>query len=102
MRRRSTGTCASAEEGYVDGQLQVAGMYLTGRGAPQSDNTAAAWYLRAAEAGSPDAQVMLGWMHEVGRGVPKDLGESVRWFRLAAAQGNTVARDHLKYLETPR
>lgn len=45
---------------------------------------------------------MLGWMHEVGRGVPKDLGESVRWFRLAAAQGNTVARDHLKYLETPR
>ena len=74
-------------------------MYLTGRGAPLSDNTAAAWYLRAAEAGSPDAQAMLGWMYEVGRGVPKDLGEAVRWFRLAAAQGNTVARDHLKYLE---
>jgi len=90
----------SAEEGYVDGQLQTAGMYLTGRGAKQSDNAAAAWYLRAAEAGSPDAQAMLGWMHEVGRGVPKDLGESVRWYRLAAAQGNSVARDHLKYLET--
>ena len=74
-------------------------MYLTGRGAPQSDNTAAAWYRRAAEAGSPDAQVMLGWMHEVGRGVPKDLGESARWFLLAAAQGNTFARDRLKNLE---
>jgi TPR repeat protein len=45
---------------------------------------------------------MLGWMHKIGRGVPKNLDESVRWFRLAAAQGNTVARDHLKYLEPLR
>jgi hypothetical protein len=77
-------------------------MHLTGRGAEQSDNTAAAWYLRAAEAGSPDAQAMLGWMHEAGRGVPKDLGEAVRWYRLAAAQGNAVARDRLKGLGTRR
>jgi len=91
----------AAEEGYVDGQLQIAGMYLTGRGASQSDNTAAAWYLRAAEAGSPDAQAMLGWMHEVG-GRPEGPWRAARWFRLAAAQGNTVARDHLTYLDTLR
>jgi len=46
--------------------------------------------------------MMLGWMHEVGRGVPKDLGEAARWFRLAAARGNSVARDHLRYIETLR
>jgi len=77
-------------------------MHLTGRGAKQNDNAAAAWYLRAAEAGSPDAQVMLGWMHEVGRGVPKNLDEAARRFGLAAAQGNAAARDRLKHLEALR
>jgi len=96
----SPGIAGSAK--VRQGDRQVAGMYLTGRGAPQSDNTAAVGYRRAAEAGSPDAQVMLGWMHEVGRGVPKDLDEAARWFGLAATQGNEVARVHLKHIETLR
>ncbi len=64
-------------------QARLAGMYRDGIGVPEGI------FLR-------------GVLYAYGWGVPKDLGESVRWFRLAAAQGNTVARDHLKYLETPR
>ena len=61
-------------------------MYAKGRGVPQDDAEAAAWYRRAAEQGDADAQFGLGAMYAEGRGVPQDDPEAHTWLNLAASR----------------
>jgi TPR repeat protein len=66
--------------------VNLANMYLAGRGVPQSDADAIRWYREAAERGDRSGQRMMGVMYSAGRGVPKDDQEAARWFRLAAGE----------------
>ena len=70
-------------------------MYDQGRGVPQDDAEAVAWYRRAAEQGNARAQYNLGGMYREGRGVPQDDAEAVAWYRRAAEQGHARAQYNL-------
>ena len=70
-------------------------MYDNGRGVPQDDAEAVAWYRKAAEQGDADAQTYLGFMYDKGRGVRQDYDEAVTWYRKAAEQGHATAQTNL-------
>ncbi len=76
-----------AEQGLATAQFNLGIMYAEGRGVPQDDAEAAAWYRRAAEQGNALAQTNLGFVYGTGRGVPQDEVEAFVWYRKAAEQG---------------
>ena len=80
-------THARAGQGDADAQYELGIMYAEGRGVPQNDAVAFAWYRQAAEAGVAAAQFNVGLMYSAGRGVPRDEAEAVTWYQQAAAQG---------------
>ena len=51
---------ARADAGEASAQFNLGGMYANGRGVPQDDAEAIAWYRRSAEQGQAGAQVNLG------------------------------------------
>ena len=63
-------------------------MHTNGRGIPQDDKQAVAWYRKAAEQGDAGAQFNLGVMYFNGRGVPQDDKKAYVWFSVAAANGD--------------
>jgi TPR repeat protein len=79
----------------IQEQIQLAGEYLAGHGAPQDWKRAAFWYERAAGAGDPRAQLHIGYLYEAGIGVPRDPVRAVHWYQLAAAGGLVSAKANL-------
>ena len=73
----------------------------SGKGVPQDDVEAVAWYRRAAEQGDQvldaaciaGAQGALGYMYSTGRGVPQDDVEAYKWKSLAATYADASDRD---------
>ena len=63
-------THARAGHGDADAQYELGIMYAEGRGVPQNDAVAFAWYRQAAEQGVAKAQFNVGLMYSAGRGVP--------------------------------
>ncbi len=74
----------AADQGYVPAQINLAGMYLDGRGVDQDDAQALRWLHLAADQNDSVAQAIFGGLYAEGRGVPQDEAEAVRWYRLAA------------------
>ncbi len=73
-------------------------MYRDGRGVPQDDAQAVAWYRKAAEQGYASAQFTLGLRYAEGEGVLQDFRLAVAWFRKAADQGYALAQYNLGYM----
>jgi hypothetical protein len=67
-------------------------MYSDGRGVPQDDRQAAAWFALAAAQGNPKAQFSLGGMYEDGAGVPRDVAKAVQLYEAGARQGHPGAQ----------
>ena len=88
-------THARAGHGDADAQYELGIMYAEGRGVPQNDAVAFAWYRQAAEQGVAEAQFNVGLMYSAGRGVPRDEAEAVTWYQQAAAQGLAEAQVNL-------
>lgn len=88
-------TLAKAQAGDAEAMEAVAGMYLSGTGAPKPDvPTGLNWERKAAQAGNADAQLSLGdiYFKAQGPGYPAaNHAESFKWYELAAKQGNTRA-----------
>jgi TPR repeat protein len=82
-----------AEEGDVDAQTSLAGMYLMGSGVARNFRLAAKWYRPAAEQGDAIAQLNLGDLYGRGLGVEKDLVRAWLWLSLAAAAEHDWAAD---------
>ena len=80
------------EQGHVEAQIFLGGMYEMGYGVPQDYAEAVRWYRKAAEQGDALAQAILGVMYRYGQGIPQDFIEALMWFNLAAAQGNKHGR----------
>jgi TPR repeat protein len=104
----------AAVQGCFVAQLNIASVYLNGRGFPRDHAEALKWYRMAADQGiaSPQyAQWMIGRIYQRGEGIPQDTVEAYKWFYLAASQGNNAAsqgdtkavaeRDRLRTLLTP-
>ena len=83
---RSTRRKYLAEQGYLDAQYNLGGMYHSGQGVPQDYKEAAKWYRKAAEQDEPDGQLKLAEMYRKGHGVPQDYEEAVKWYRQVAEQ----------------
>jgi uncharacterized protein len=93
-----------ADQGSVNAQVNLGGMYLSGQGVGQNFAEAAKWYRLAANQGNADGQNRLGTLYAVGRGVPKDYVIAYMWFSLSVAQRFKDAakmRDDLAQYMTP-
>jgi uncharacterized protein len=93
-----------SEQGNLEAQDYLGGMYVLGHGVPQDYVEAVKWFRKAAEQGYDNAQNNLGWMYEHGEGVPQDFVLAHMWYNLATAQGHEVAelyREHIAKKMTP-
>ena len=85
----------AAEQGDVEAQFNLAGMYAEGLGVAKDEAEATKWYRKAAEQGDIDAQFNLGGRYVDGRGVEKNEVEAVKWYLKAADQGDAYAQFNL-------
>lgn len=76
-----------AQAGDEVAQASLGWMYANGKGVPQDDVKALAWFHKAALQGEPTAQYALGCRYELGNGVAVDMKEAVRWYAASAEQG---------------
>ena len=83
----------SAEQGDVDAQFNIAGMYQEGQGVPQDYAEAVKWYQKAAEQGAFRAQFNLGVFYANGLGVPQNSVLAHMWFYLAASDRTGTVRE---------
>ena len=88
----------SAEQDNVWGLTNLAMCFLNGDGVVQSENQAAALYMRAAELGDSFAQYSIGVCYFQGIGVEQDLSKAIEWFKKAAEQGDENAIYNLSEL----
>lgn len=86
---------ARAEQGYIDQQMELANVYLSGRGVPQNLPEAARWFKRAAELGNPVAANTIGFFYQQGIGIRADPERAEHWFQMAAASGSSLAKVNL-------
>ena len=85
---------SAGEQGDVNAQYHLGGMYLDGRGVKQDYEEAMKWLHRAADRGQAGAQDRIGVMYRDGLGLERDEVETYMWFSLAAAGSNKFfARD---------
>lgn len=85
----------AADQGDVNAELSIGGLYYFGEGVTLDYAEAMRWYRMAADHGSAPAQYAVGSIYEHGQSVVQDYGEALRWYRMAAAQGNTRAEVNL-------
>ena len=82
---------ALAEQGNVQAEFFIGGMYLAGTGVPQDYAKALKWSRMAAEHGNTSAQFNLGKIYELGQGVPQDDVQAHMWFSLSTSSGDEQA-----------
>jgi hypothetical protein len=91
----------AAEQGLAQAQLNLAVLYLDGKGVESDPTVAARWLLKAAQQGLIEAQYDLGLLYEFGRGVAADREVAVAWYKKAAAQGDAQAKSKLAAFSAP-
>jgi hypothetical protein len=76
----------AADQGSIDGELQLAALYRDGRGKAFARDIAeaAVWYRKAAEQGDATAQGTLGVLYSMGQGVARSDPDAYFWLDLAA------------------
>lgn len=84
-----------AENGNVEAQYILGGMYEIGLGVARNDGQCAYWWQEAANQGHVDSQKALGSMYFSGRGVPQDYAKSMEWYLMAARQGHPHAQKYV-------
>ena len=63
----------AAEQGFAEGQRNLAFLYHSGQGVPKDDAIAVRWYTKAADQGNVEAQSDLAAIYHLGgQGVPQD------------------------------
>ncbi|HXZ18244.1 MAG TPA: hypothetical protein VEH77_20170, partial [Roseiarcus sp.] len=98
-----SGVAPSLREAVLAGspaaEYDLAQRLLDGRGLPQDQAAAAAWFERAASAGFAPAQFRLAALYQKGVGVPHDAAAAKRWYTAAAQAGNARAAHNLGVIE---
>ncbi len=88
----------AAEQGDLESQKAIGGMYLNGRGVIQDYRQAAHWFLRAAGQGDAHSQLIMAEMYENGIGTTKNIVLAHMMSNLASVKGNTEATNKRKEL----
>jgi TPR repeat protein len=76
-----------AENGDIEAQYNIAGMYAKGNGVKIDDEKAVYWYKKAAKQGHPRAQYNVGVMYLIGSGVYQSYEDAKPWLQLAYENG---------------
>jgi hypothetical protein len=77
-----------AEQGSAAAQLNIALLYLDGKGLPQDYGEAVTWLRRSAEQDNTEAQHDLGALYGAGKGLKRDYVQAYKWMNICAAKGN--------------
>ena len=85
----------AADQGFAEGQFNLAVLLTNGDGVGRNLSEAAVWCRRAAEQGFADAQFMLGIKLARGEGLPRDTVESAAWLQVATWNGHGEAARRL-------
>lgn len=87
---------AKAEKGDAQAQLELAKMFMYGKGAKQDEVEARKWIERAASQGVPAAQRIFGTMLRDAYGANhRDIPKAREWLKKAADQGDAEAKAEL-------
>src|ERR1019366_9993445 len=89
----------AAAHGKAEAECNLAILYQTGTGLPQSFNDALVWYGKAAEQGFAKAQHNLGALYGDGHGTPKDFVKAYKWLLLAQKSGYRDSQQALDWLK---
>lgn len=73
----------SAEQNYLQAQVELGRMYRTGDGIPEDHVKMVRWYRRAAEQGDVGAQLFVADAYAYGYGVEPDPVEAYVWYEVA-------------------
>ena len=84
-----------AEDGHVEAQYILGGMYEIGLGVARNDDQCAHWWQEAANQGHAGSQKALGSMYFSGRGVPQSYEKSMEYYLMAAEQGHPHAQKYV-------
>ena len=88
-------TKKAAEGGDVQAQIDLGGMYYSGKGVERDYKQAVEWFRKVAEQGSAEAQNRMGNMYGRGHGVKQDYKQAAEWYRKAAEQGHAWGQCNL-------
>ena len=78
------------------GQFALGRLYEAGKGVPQDNLEALAWYTRSADLGNIQAMLKLAILHRDGLpGIAPDLERSATWLQRAADAGSIAAMNEL-------
>jgi hypothetical protein len=88
----------AANRGYAPSQYRLGYCYESGKGAPQSFQTANQWYEKAATQGYVDAEYKLGHSYRTGRGTSIDLPVALGWYMKAADAGDQDALHNVGWM----
>lgn len=83
----------AAENGHVDGIINLAMAYGQGKGVDINLEKSHALFLKAANIDDPFAQYIVGLNYYYGKGVEEDIQKAFQWYRKAAENGE----DHAQY-----
>ena len=89
----------AAEQGYVDAQFNLGGMYDSGTGVARDEAEAAKWYRMAAEQGHAKSQYRVGAMDARGEGVPKNDAIAYMWINIASLEDDAARQNRELLLE---
>jgi uncharacterized protein len=80
--------------------VNLAGMYLDGRGGLAKDEVKALELChKAADADNENGVFLLGYIYEEGlAGISKDPGAALDWYKKSAARGNAAAQKRVSEL----
>jgi len=82
-----------AEAGDPDAQLQLARLYIAGKGTRQSGSKANFWLDKAARQGFREAQIMLADRYYAGTGIPRPyFAHALKWYIAAGNQNDPHAQ----------
>lgn len=87
---------ALAENGNIQGMLNLAGMYGEGKGTPKDQGKALEWYRKAADEGNGTAMYEVARAFDQGIGVEANPAKAQAWYWRAALQGDELAQEVLK------
>ncbi len=88
----------AANAGYALSQYRLGYCYESGKGVPQSFQTANQWYEKAAGQGNVDAEYKLGHSYRTGRGVAINLPVALGWYKKAAEANDQDALHNVGWM----
>lgn len=88
----------AAQAGHLGAMVNLALLYLNGRGLPQDPRQAVALLERASAQGSVSASENLGSMYQFTLGVSFNRDHAIASYQKAQAQGSSIAADHIAAL----